>query len=64
LILPSKQYAYCSDAIKHVEFNEDLKRLFGNYQKDFAIWKELAEIFIVLCDFTFKMEVWPTFKQV
>jgi len=35
--------------------NEDLKK-FKSYPKDFAIREKLAEIFIVQCDFTGKME--------
>jgi len=26
--LPPEQYAYCSAAIKHGDFNEDIKKLF------------------------------------
>jgi len=47
---------YYSGAIKHVKFNEDLKKLFESHPKDFAIRKKLAEIFIVQCDCTGKME--------
>ena len=34
---------YCSGAIKHVEFNEDLKKVLYSHQRDFAIWGKLAE---------------------
>ena len=43
--------------------NEDLKKLFISYPQDFAIWGKLAEIFIVKCDFTVKMEAWPNFRE-
>jgi len=54
---------YCSDAIKHVEFDENLKNLFQSHPKDFAIRENLAEIFIVQCDLTGKMETGPNFPE-
>jgi len=55
LISPPEQYACCSAAIKHGEFNEDLKKWFESHPKDFAVRQKLAEIFIVRCDFTGKI---------
>jgi len=55
LILPTQPYASCSAAIKLGKFNEDLKKLFQRYPKEFAVRQKLAEIFIVQCDFTGKI---------
>jgi len=55
VILPPEQYAYCFAAIKDGEFNEGLNKLFKSHPQDFAVRQELAEIFILQCDFTDKI---------
>ena len=54
LILTPEQYAYCSVAIRHGTFNEDLKKLLLCHPKDLAIQKKMAEVFIVV-NFTCKI---------
>ena len=55
MILPPEQYACCSAAVKHEEFNEDLKKLFSSHPEDFAVRQKMAKLFIVQCDFTGKV---------
>jgi len=43
-------------------WNEDLKKLFQSHPKDFGLRKILADIFIIQCNFTGKLEARPHFQ--